>query len=137
LIQQTNNQTSLFFYNDHRVFLGGKRGKREGREKAQPELNCLSSSDTRLTTMTKAIMHLECLPGRRRSKFLQWYQPIFYLNYILYIIKKTQLPLTPYEINKKKKNQDKMIKVPLHPKPEKFNSQGHVSYYTIQKKSKN
>jgi len=103
LIQQTNNQTSLFFYNDHRVFLGGKRGKREGREKAQPELNCLSSSDTRLTTMTKAIMHFECLPGRRRSKFLQWHQPIFYLNYILYIIKKTQLPLTPYEINKKKK----------------------------------
>jgi hypothetical protein len=51
--------------------------------------------------------------------------------------KKTQLPLTPHEINKKKKNQDKMIKVPLHPKPEKFNSQGHVSYYTIQKKSKN
>jgi hypothetical protein len=40
-------------------------------------------------------------------------------------------------LTKKKKNQDKMIKVPLHPKPEKFNSQGHVSYYTIQKKSKN
>jgi hypothetical protein len=92
LIQQTNNQTSLFFYNDHRVFLGGKRGKREGREKAQPELNCLSSSDTRLTTMTKAIMHLECLPGRRRSKFLQWYQPIFLFK--LYSIHNKKNPIT-------------------------------------------